>query len=317
MVELWATMLPAAIAIALSPTGIIEMILVLLSARARLNAVVFLASVMVSVFLLPLLGASILRAWVKSSTGATGPSAANAGVLIGLAVLLILFAVGALMRPADTTPPAVFDKIAGMGRGAVFVLSLSVVWFNPINALILLSVGSRRPRSTCRLPPCCFRSSCSRCWPQPRSPPWWWCWSRAAWNVPARHLKGSGIGWSTTTGSSWLPSSVDSASCSSPRASPRSRDNLPGRPLIAPLYQVDLQSPRSVRALELPVKMGSNRSKIFVGSPPLDASDVVAPVFERERSGSRRGSPISVQRWQTHAVNSTRVDCDGPQRLPW
>ena len=136
-------MLPAAIAIALSPTGIIEMILVLLSARARLNAVVFLASVMVSVFLLPLLGASILRAWVKSSTGATGPSAANAGVLIGLAVLLILFAVGALVRPADTTPPAVFDKIAGMGRGAVFVLSLSVVWFNPINALILLSVGSQ------------------------------------------------------------------------------------------------------------------------------------------------------------------------------
>lgn len=36
-----------------------------------------------------------------------------------------------------------FDKIAGMGRGAVFVLCLSVVWFNPINALILLSVGSQ------------------------------------------------------------------------------------------------------------------------------------------------------------------------------
>lgn len=143
MGDLWATMLPAAIAVALSPTGIIEMILVLFSARARVNAIAFLASVMVSVFLLPVLGALILGATVESDTAATSPSTGKAWVLIGLGVLLVLFAVGNFRKRADTTPPAVFDKIACMGPGAVFVLSLGVVWFNPINALVLLSVGSQ------------------------------------------------------------------------------------------------------------------------------------------------------------------------------
>lgn len=142
MIHLWATMLPAAIVMALSPTGIIEMILVVFSARPRLNAGVFLASVMVGVFLLPLLGASILRATVARDAGTTNPSVLKAWVLVVLGVLLALFAVGSFLRRADTTPSPVFDKIASMGPGAVFVLSLTVVWFNPINALVLLSVGS-------------------------------------------------------------------------------------------------------------------------------------------------------------------------------
>ena len=135
-------MLPAAIAIALSPTGIIELILVLLSARARLNALVFLASVMVGVFLLPLLGASILSATVTSGTLTAETNTATAWVLIGLGVLLIPLAFGSFLKRGDPTPPAVFDEITGMGSFAVVVLSLSVVWFNPINALVLLSVGS-------------------------------------------------------------------------------------------------------------------------------------------------------------------------------
>lgn len=136
-------MLPAAIAIALSPTGIIEMILVLLSARARLNALVFLASVTVSVFVLPLLGASILHAWVDSDTPTTSPSAITGWLLIALGLLLEALALGSLVKRNLATPPVVLDKIAGMGAGAVFVLSLTVVWFNPINAVVLLSVGSQ------------------------------------------------------------------------------------------------------------------------------------------------------------------------------
>lgn len=135
-------MLPAAIAIALSPTGIIEMILVLLSARARLNALVFLASVTVSVFVLPLLGASILRAWA-GNTQATTPSEITGWLLIALGLLLEALALGSLVNRNLATPPVVLDKIAGMGAGAVFVLSLTVVWFNPINAVVLLSVGSQ------------------------------------------------------------------------------------------------------------------------------------------------------------------------------
>lgn len=135
-------MLPAAIAIAMSPTGIIELILVLFSARARLNALVFLVSVTAGVFLLPLLGAVILSSTVKSDTLAAETNTATAWVLIGLGVLLIPFAVGSFLKRGDPTPPAVFDEIAGMGSFAVFMLSLSVVWLNPINALVLLSVGS-------------------------------------------------------------------------------------------------------------------------------------------------------------------------------
>ena len=142
MGELWATMLPAAVAIALSPTGIIELILVLFSARTRRNALVFLASVTAGVFLLPLLGASILGATVKSGTFAAATSTATAWVLIGLGVLLVPSAVGSFLKRGDPTPPAVFDEIAGMGSCAVFMLSLSVVWLNPINTLVLLSVGS-------------------------------------------------------------------------------------------------------------------------------------------------------------------------------
>ena len=140
MGDLWAAMLPAAIAIALSPTGIIEMTLILFSARARVNAIVFLASVMVSVFVLPLLGASVLGAMVQSGTDAGSPSGALGWLLIGLGVLLLLFAAGNIRKPVGTTRPAVIDNV---GPGAVFLLSLTVVWLNPINALVLISVGSQ------------------------------------------------------------------------------------------------------------------------------------------------------------------------------
>lgn len=142
MSELWATMLPAAIAIALSPTGIVELILVLFSAQARRNALVFLASVAAGVFLLPLLGASILGAAITSDALAAQTKTATAWVLIGLGVALVPLAVGSFLKRRDPTPPWLFAEIAGMGSFAVFVLSLSVVWLNPINAVVLLSVGS-------------------------------------------------------------------------------------------------------------------------------------------------------------------------------
>jgi hypothetical protein len=143
MAELWAAMLPAAIVLASSPTGLIEMMLVLYTVRARVNAIVFLASVMVSTFLLPLLGTSISAAAVEIAKGAMSPGAVASWVLVGLGALLVLCAFGSLFWRVDTTVAAVSDKIAGMGPGAVFALSLSVMVFNPINALVLLSIGSQ------------------------------------------------------------------------------------------------------------------------------------------------------------------------------
>jgi hypothetical protein len=140
MGDLWATMLPAAIAVALSPTGIIEMILVLFSARARVNVIVFLTSVMVSVFVLPLLGASMLGATVESDTAATSPGTGKAWVSIGLGVLLS-FSPSAtcgsgpkrLHRRCWTRSPA--WALVPSSR------SLGVEWFKPINALVLFSVS--------------------------------------------------------------------------------------------------------------------------------------------------------------------------------
>lgn len=144
MNALWAVMVPAAIAIALSPTGLIEMILLLLTKRARLNVTVFLVSVMVSVFLMPLLGASVLGAALENRLGAVTAGTLTGWLLIGFGALLLVVAVVAASRsPTDARPPAVFDRIAGMGPGAAFALSTTVVWFNPINALVLLSVGSK------------------------------------------------------------------------------------------------------------------------------------------------------------------------------
>ncbi|WP_326547727.1 GAP family protein [Mycolicibacterium sp. ND9-15] len=143
MGELWATMLPAAVAVALSPTGIVELMLVLLSTRARQNALVFIASVMAGVFLLPLLGASILNAAANNDALVARTNTVTGWVLIGLGVLLIPFAVGSFVKRGNRTPPGIFDEIAAMGSLAVFLLSLSVVWLNPINALVLLSVGSQ------------------------------------------------------------------------------------------------------------------------------------------------------------------------------
>lgn len=141
--ELWATMLPAAIAIALSPTGIVELMLVLLSTRARRNALVFLASVTTGVFLLPLLGASILNAAVSDDALVARTNTVTGWILIALGVLLFPFAVGSFLKRGDPIPSGVFNEIAGMGSLAVFLLSLSAVWLNPINALVLLSVGSQ------------------------------------------------------------------------------------------------------------------------------------------------------------------------------
>ena len=175
MGELWATMLPAAVAIALSPTGILELIMILLSARARLNALVFLASVMV--------GCSAAAA---RSLGAQRPRDRHTGRGDERRDGMGAHRVGRtadpfrrlqLLEAGRAAPPAVFEGITGMGTFAVFVLSLSVVWFNPINALVLLSVGSHAAAthvSTAALLPSWPHS---RCWPQGRSSRWRrsWC----------------------------------------------------------------------------------------------------------------------------------------------
>jgi hypothetical protein len=139
-------LLPSAVGIALSPAAIIELILVVFSRRARVNGIVFLLTVAVPIFVLPLLGATV----VKSTTegGSSGGGSAGAWVLVAFGVLLLFMAVVNLRKYRDTRAPTVFDKVQGMGPGAVFVLALGVTLFNPKNLALLLSAGETMREAT-------------------------------------------------------------------------------------------------------------------------------------------------------------------------
>jgi threonine/homoserine/homoserine lactone efflux protein len=133
-----AGLIPAAIAFAFSPIPIIELILVVFSHRARINGVVFLLTVAVPTFVIPLLGATV----VKSATdGGSGGGGAGAWVNLVFGVLLLLLAVFNLRKYHDTEAPKAFGLIEGMGPRAVFGLAIGVTLVNPKNLALLLSAG--------------------------------------------------------------------------------------------------------------------------------------------------------------------------------
>lgn len=137
--DLVGSILPAAIAFAVSPVAIVEMILILFSRRARVNGVVFLLVVFVPTVLIPLAGARAYEAAADSSGSTT--SAASGWFLLAFAALLAFLALGNWRKRADQTPPAIFAKIEGMGPGAVAFLALGVTVMNPKNLALLLAVG--------------------------------------------------------------------------------------------------------------------------------------------------------------------------------
>lgn len=133
-----AGLLPAAIGFALSPAGIIELILVVFSQRARVNGVVFLLTVAVPVFVIPLLGATVAKA---ASDGGSGGGGASAWVTLVFGVLLLLVAAANLRSYDSTEAPRVFGTIDRMGPGAAFFLAFGVTLFNPKNLALLLAAG--------------------------------------------------------------------------------------------------------------------------------------------------------------------------------
>ena len=142
----------SAIGFAVSPISLIELILVVFSKRARVNGIVFLLTLAVPLFLLPVLGATA----VKAATGGSEAGGGSSGVWVQLAfgVVLLLMAAMNLRKYNDTDAPKVFDTIQNMGPGAVFVLAIGVTLFNPKNLALLLSAGetmrAERARATSR-----------------------------------------------------------------------------------------------------------------------------------------------------------------------
>jgi threonine/homoserine/homoserine lactone efflux protein len=133
-----APLLASAVAFAFSPIPIIELILVVFSRRARVNGVVFLLTVALPTFVIPLLGATLVK---DAAGGGSGDSGAGAWVNLAFGVLLLLLAVVNLRKYNDTSAPKVFGVIEGMGPGAVFGLAIGVTLVNPKNLALLLSAG--------------------------------------------------------------------------------------------------------------------------------------------------------------------------------
>jgi hypothetical protein len=138
-VETLIAVLPSAIAFAISPIGIVEMILVLFSRRSRVNGIVFLVVVIVPTILIPLAGAKAYDVASDASSSATSTGAAI--LLVVLAALLLWLALGNWRRRTDPSAPAVFAKIDGMGPGAVAILALGITVANPKNLALLLATG--------------------------------------------------------------------------------------------------------------------------------------------------------------------------------
>ncbi len=136
-------MLPAAIGFALSPLGLVEMILVLLSKRARTNSLVFLAAIVIPVFAVPFLGASGMDA---GATTETERGTAEGVVLLVIALILAALAARNFTRRHDTSAPAILDKIADMGPLAVLLLAPGVTVLNPKNLVVLLGAGAAAGR---------------------------------------------------------------------------------------------------------------------------------------------------------------------------
>lgn len=133
-----ATLIPAAVGVALSPIALVELILVLFSRRRSVNAVTFVAALLVFTVVLLLLGAAGGRA-ADSESG--GPSTVIAVIFTALGLLLFGLGLRNWRNRHDTSEPAVMATIAGMGPAAVAFLAFGATFVNPKNTVLLLAAG--------------------------------------------------------------------------------------------------------------------------------------------------------------------------------
>jgi hypothetical protein len=138
--QTFVTLTPLAIVIAISPAGLLEMILVLFSRRWRVNSAVFLGSIVGLSFLTPLVVALGYTAATSDSAGSDEGIVGEIFLVI-VGALFLLMALASFRRRNDHTMPSMMKGIEGMGPGAVALLSPGVTVVNPKNLAILISAG--------------------------------------------------------------------------------------------------------------------------------------------------------------------------------
>ena len=134
-----AQLLPVALGFALSPIPLVEMVLILFSRRALANGIVFLACIIVPVFLIPFAGAT---GQDTAATNTSQRSTTQGIVLLIVAAVLLGIAWLNFRARHSQSVPKIFGKIQGMGPWAVVLLSAGVTIANPKNLVVLLGAGS-------------------------------------------------------------------------------------------------------------------------------------------------------------------------------
>jgi hypothetical protein len=138
MSDTTASLIPAALGIAISPVPIVELILVIFSRRRVPNTVAFVLTLIVLSAAAVAIGAAGEKA---TESSANHTSTAMAIVLLILGAVLLLVAVRNLQNRADTSEPKVLQKIAGMGPPAAAFLALGATFVNPKNLVLLIAAG--------------------------------------------------------------------------------------------------------------------------------------------------------------------------------
>lgn len=138
MDNVFVTLIPTAIGVAVSPAPIIELILVLFSRRRVTNSLAFIITLLVMTALMLSIGGLGGQA---ADGGTSTPSALVGWILAALGALLLVLGVKNWRNRADTSEPAIFAKVSELGPGAVAFLAVGAVALNPKNTVLLLAAG--------------------------------------------------------------------------------------------------------------------------------------------------------------------------------
>jgi hypothetical protein len=139
-----------AIGIALSPAAIIAIVLVLFSAKAKVNSLVFLAGWVIGVAV-PFLIIALVSDAGDVSDSDSGGSDTAAVIQLVLGVLFLLGAAKSWVgrpRPGEPVKPnKLFDKVGDMGPGFALVLAFLMSGLNPKNLALIVSGATEAARA--------------------------------------------------------------------------------------------------------------------------------------------------------------------------
>jgi len=133
----WATLASSALAFALSPVPLLELILVVMSKRRTVNTIVFVLALVA----LTAVGVVIGLAGQETTSDEAGTSTGVGVVMLLLGLVLLAVAARNWRNRADTSEPAVLARISEMGPVPVALLAGGATLLNPKNLVVLVAAG--------------------------------------------------------------------------------------------------------------------------------------------------------------------------------